>query len=116
MKKVLIASFVVFPLITSILQGEISILGMLGNCIFFGVLVFPGFALMHVSSRVFRASEWIFCWMPFLIWYIEIGWLGSFVSGKFEFRLLEYYPADIALLCSFVYYTLYNSCVGIYKR
>lgn len=115
MINILIASFIVFPLLFGILEGNISLSQMPGDCIFFGVLIFPGFALMRVLSRLFRASECFFCWIPFLIWHIEMGLLGAFVSGKFEFIIPEHLPIDIALLCAVTFYLLCHSNTEISK-
>lgn len=115
MKNVLIASFIVFPSSYSILMGEISFPVMAFNCIFLGIIAFIGFVLMHACSHVFRSSEWLFCWMPFLVWYIIQGVLIWICSGEFEFRILENPPCDIALLCSVAFYMLCYSRVKIRK-
>ena len=73
MKKALIVSFLVFPLITIVLMGDLSILLMPCMCLVWGISVFPGFALMHVLSRLFRSPEGMFCWIPLLNWNIVMA-------------------------------------------
>lgn len=109
MKKALIVSFLVFPLITIVLMGDLSILLMPCMCLVWGISVFPGFALMHVLSRLFRSPEGMFCWIPFLNWSIVMGVLTWMVSGKFELRVTVHLPPDIALLCSVALYLLWSS-------
>ena len=109
MKKALIVSFLVFPLITIVLMGDLSILLMPCMCLVWGISVFPGFALMHGFSRLFRSPEGMFCWIPFLNWSIVMGGLTWIVSGKFELRVTVHLPPDIALLCSVARYLLWSS-------
>lgn len=109
MKKALIVSFLVFPLITIVLMGDLPILLMPCMCLVWGISVFPGFALMHVLSRLFRSPEGMFCWIPLLNWSIVMAVLAWMVSGKFELRVTVHLPPDIALLCSVALYLLWSS-------
>lgn len=109
MKNIIVSAFIIMPVALNIFAGSLSISGILVASLFLGPIAFFGVYFLYVLLRMFRASAWLFCWVPFLIWYTFWGWLEWALSGKFGNPILKCFPNDIAMVCAVGYYMLSKS-------